>query len=361
MIREWPTPRPAGADVDRATHSRRLAAIALALLWVGAPSPAAARFLFRYHHDRRFVARGHTAPNETEPAKSLTVLAHAGEGVYVSVGTERSFISAAVSPRVTHLLLIDYDARVVAFNRTNIALLQVARDRADYLRLRLSASRSEWIGALTQAQARVEPYLRPYLTEKKYFDSYRDALKERGFAPLNDPALAKKTGEFQYVNYLYDDVLFLRVAALAKAGRLQAETLDLTKLGEVAELVAELRERRLAISVLDLSNCWMDEYVPSPAFERALLELARGSSPAGLLVLTNLSPNYLSRRSQIQDPAFGFHSDYVWSYYGFPLPELTELAVATRFTASLKHPLEGREPSYVPGKVNSLATLRSSQ
>jgi hypothetical protein len=329
----------------------RSALLCLALL---APVEAEARFLFHYGEDRKGVARENWGPNETEPAKSMPVVFRAPEGVYVSVGSERSFIGAAIAPRVTHLLVVDYDAQVVAFSRTNIALLQAARNRDDYVRLRLTASFQDWQAALKESA--VEPYLLPYMAQQKYFDSFRKAFIQRGFAPLNDPRFAEFNGEFKHVNYLFDEPLFRRLAKLAKTGHIQAETLDLTHLDEVRKLVADLLREHLTISVLDLSNCWMEDYVPSAAFEESVREFARASAPGGVLVLTHLSRDYPNRIAEIRDPARMFHSDYLWSYYGFTLEDLRDKAVGRRFADSLfKDPApNGSTPVYTPGRVNEL-------
>ena len=72
------------------------------------------------------------APNEEYPADAVRILDQAVSGVYLSVGTERGFIGAALASNITHLLLADRDPRVVFFNRINIALLTVAQSREEY-------------------------------------------------------------------------------------------------------------------------------------------------------------------------------------------------------------------------------------
>ena len=57
----------------------------------------------------------------------------------MSVGTERSFIGAALSG-ANALFVIDYDPLTIRFANINRALLAASTDRADYLNLRLSAS-----------------------------------------------------------------------------------------------------------------------------------------------------------------------------------------------------------------------------
>jgi hypothetical protein len=57
----------------------------------------------------------------------------------VSVGTERSFIGAALTEPQA-LIVTDYDSEAVRFANINRALLAASTDRADYVNLRLLSS-----------------------------------------------------------------------------------------------------------------------------------------------------------------------------------------------------------------------------
>src|ERR1700726_4700780 len=82
-------------------------------------------------------------PNEQHPALALPIYRKSNHGVYVSVGTERSFIGAALT-EAQALIVIDYDPEAVRFANINRALLAASTDRADYVRLRLHASQDFW-------------------------------------------------------------------------------------------------------------------------------------------------------------------------------------------------------------------------
>jgi len=82
-------------------------------------------------------------PNEQHPALALPLYRKSNHGVYVSVGTERSFIGAALT-EAQALVVIDYDPEAVRFANINRALLAASTDRADYVRLRLHASQDIW-------------------------------------------------------------------------------------------------------------------------------------------------------------------------------------------------------------------------
>jgi hypothetical protein len=83
-------------------------------------------------------------PNEQHPAVALPIYRKSNHGVHVSVGTERSFIGAALSG-ANALFVIDYDPLTIRFANINRALLAASTDRADYLNLRLSASPELWL------------------------------------------------------------------------------------------------------------------------------------------------------------------------------------------------------------------------
>jgi hypothetical protein len=82
-------------------------------------------------------------PNEQHPAVALPIYRKSNHGVYVSVGTERSFIGAALSDAQA-LYVIDYDVLAVQFAKVNRALLAASTKRADYANLRLTASQDVW-------------------------------------------------------------------------------------------------------------------------------------------------------------------------------------------------------------------------
>jgi hypothetical protein len=82
-------------------------------------------------------------PNEQHPALALPIYRKSNHGVYVSVGTERSFIGAALTG-AKGLYVIDYDLLAVRFANVNRALLAVSRNRVDYMNLRLTAPLDVW-------------------------------------------------------------------------------------------------------------------------------------------------------------------------------------------------------------------------
>lgn len=198
------------------------------------------------------------APNERAPIHQMPFVQETGQGIQVAVGTERGFMALGLNENLTGLVLADYEMGNVFYNRANVALLQVARDRQHYLHLRLDATHAEWQEALKASSVKgVDPqFLSP-----EAFEHWRVAVRsEPAFTPLHRrlpngrPGRAQNT--FVDANYLYDDKLYDRVAAHAKAGRIKSIMLDLNDEAAVKALVAELKANGERLAIFDPSNAF---------------------------------------------------------------------------------------------------------
>ena len=72
-----------------------------------------------------------------------SIFEKAPPGLVISVGTERAFQGVALSPNATHALLMDYDTKIIQFNRINIELLK-APTLSEYRFLRWLADYEAW-------------------------------------------------------------------------------------------------------------------------------------------------------------------------------------------------------------------------
>ena len=192
-------------------------------------SVALAGFLPELRLPTSNVTYGFLIPNEEYPSDAIPLFDHAPAGVYIAVGTERGFISAALTPNITHLLLADVDYEVVRYNRLNIALLKVAKSRRDYLHLRLGARAKEW-KARAYASSIIDKKEIRLLADatiwKWWKEKVRDYSKFRRFhAPL--PHDRSVPFVFKSANYLYYDALFERIKDLAVKNRIDVVQLDL--------------------------------------------------------------------------------------------------------------------------------------
>jgi hypothetical protein len=81
---------------------------------------------------------------EMQISRAKPIIDQAPEGLYVTVGAERGFRAASMSPRVTQLLLLDISPKVIRYNKINIELLK-ASSLEEYKRLRWHSSLEAWL------------------------------------------------------------------------------------------------------------------------------------------------------------------------------------------------------------------------
>ncbi|KAA6459032.1 hypothetical protein DYQ86_17245 [Acidobacteria bacterium AB60] len=193
-------------------------------------------------------------PNEQHPAIALPIYAKSNHGVYVSVGTERSFIGAALS-RASGLFVIDYDPYAIRFAQINRALLAASKNRADYLNLRLTASRETWPTRLKglseedrKTLANPDSWTFWDAKVRKNETAWDSAFGHFHTQPKTaaDPFFAS--------DYLFDDRLFTYLSRLAKSSRIWALQLDLRHENEVRSLCEKLKVNQLALGIIDTSD-----------------------------------------------------------------------------------------------------------
>lgn len=239
-------------------------------------------------------------PNEQHPAVALPIYRKSNHGVYVSVGTERSFIGAALSG-ASALFVIDYDPQTIRFAKINRALLAASTDRADYLNLRLSASLEIWQQRSHHLAAEDKETLsnpdswafwEKKVRKNQTWDNAFGHFHTEPKSP-SDPFFAS--------NYLFDDRLYSQLSQLAKGSRIWALQLDLRHENEVRSLCEELKSKALTFGVIDTSD------VPNAS--------GTGTSVAAQYV--NLISQYAPDNAIFLNTApTGGHGVH-WSYFAF--------------------------------------------
>ena len=243
-----------------------------------------------------------TVPNERNPERALKVYKQAPKGVYVSVGTERGFIGAANSPRVTHLLLLDVDNEVVRYNQVNTILLKISKNREDYLRLRLATETSDWMTSAKEAKLSVEEI-------QKLEDShliFKQEVASKGFKALQNPDLNSR--EFSGVNYMQDDVLFNKIQKMAKDGRISSGIANISDANQMEQIFMQLSAKNLQVSIFDVSNAWWKKYSNWKKFAPVLENILEHGESNSLLLATSyteISRHYHAYKDGIETP---------WSY-----------------------------------------------
>jgi len=193
-------------------------------------------------------------PNEQHPAVALPIYRKSNHGVYVSVGTERSFIGAALS-EAKALFVIDYDPQTIRFANINRALLAASTDRADYLNLRLSASPELWQQRSRSLAAQDKETLSNPDSWTFWDKSVRknQAAWDNAFGHFHTGPKSP-SDPFFASNYLFDDRLYSHLSQIAKGSRIWALQLDLRHENEVRSFCEELKSRALTLGVIDTSD-----------------------------------------------------------------------------------------------------------
>lgn len=193
-------------------------------------------------------------PNEQHPAVGLPIYGKSNHGVYISVGTERSFMGAALT-RADALYVIDYDPEAIRFANINRALLAASSSRADYLDLRLRASEDVW----RQRSRQLAGEDRDTLANPNSWTFWDQKIRRNVTAW--DNALghfhtqpAKPGDPFFAANYLFEDGLYGHLRRLARSRGIWARTLDLRHEKDIRALCAELKAKGLKLGVIDTSD-----------------------------------------------------------------------------------------------------------
>jgi hypothetical protein len=237
-------------------------------------------------------------PNEQHPAVALPIYRKSNHGVYISVGTERSFIGAALTG-ASALYVIDYDPLAVQFARVNRALLAASTNRADYVSLRLNASQDVWQQRSRQFRGEDRETLASpeswVFWDKRVRKSWAPGFGHFHIAPqqADDPFFA--------ADYLFDDRLYSHLRSLARSARIWARLVDLRHEKEVRALCDDLKSRGLPIGVIDTSD------VPSADFG--------GASVAAHYVM--LFSRYAQDDTLFLSTAATNPPGTNWSYYAF--------------------------------------------
>lgn len=226
-------------------------------------------------------------PNEEAPKQGLPLWNLVEAGLYVTVGTERGFLAASLSPKVTHLLLIDRDVEVVYFNRVNALLLAAAHSRSDYLNLRFKCGPNEWLERIGS----LAPQLRKSVDIKAAWKWWKQHVRENEKFENFDKSSGGK-GPFGEISYLYSDSMFERLHKMAQEGRIQSTVVQLSDRAAVSRIVRAIKDTGLRVSALDLSNAWDRIYIPRTEFSALLEEFAQVTSRTALLILTK--PHFAS-------------------------------------------------------------------
>lgn len=243
-------------------------------------------------------------PNEIYPEEAKNIWQQAPKGAYISVGTERGFIGASLTPLATHLILIDLVPEIVFYNRMNVLLLKISSSLADYLSLRQATSIDRWqINVKKMADLTSEE--RELLNSKIFFEKFK-ALQIEPTSRLQNPSM------FVGSSYLRSEDQYNRLREMALADRIWVGLGNLLDGNFLQEINNRLVSKGITISVLDLSNAWDFHYTGAKGLNQIIAKLESSLRQNSILLATNV-------RKMIST------SMYEWSYHGFRYSALTKI------------------------------------
>jgi hypothetical protein len=246
---------------------------------------------------------GFVSPNERNTAQLRAIFASLNtdvsdlQGIFLSVGTERAFMSAALAgERARTLVIVDLDPRAALYNRINKALLAVARDRDDYLHLRLKADFTELQTRLQKAEAGFSVENEIVLSDADAWAWWKKTVQTaEGWGDFHKP----HPTAFKDANYLFDTALFNSISKLAKENRIIVLSANLTSPAVFARISEISQAVQQKIAFLDLSNAWQIGYMGHLQTINLVDSFRRLSAAHAQLILTYQSFDETTERKTI--------------------------------------------------------------
>ncbi len=267
-------------------------------------------------------------PNETYPQHALKLFNEAPSRVYLSVGSERGFMSAAASPKVSHLLLVDFDTRVVDFNLYNTLLLKMSQDRQEFVNFRTEPTLQK-LDRLLERERSLSLEDRNFL--KRNYQSFSAIVQQREMKNFHlKPGIFD---EFRGTHYLHDEKLFQKLQLMARKNNISAIQGDLTDLSLAESLRTQLAKRHLKLSVIDISNS-LHGHAPCPKVAKFLDALDLTLPNDAYLLTTKMA----STPKNVQRPSSGLS----WKYHAYQMSYLrsdSPKSVGTMLEHALNHEL----------------------
>ncbi|MFM6927791.1 MAG: hypothetical protein ACKOX6_04965 [Bdellovibrio sp.] len=242
-------------------------------------------------------------PNEIHPEEAKNIWSKAPTGVYISVGTERGFIGAAMAQNASHLLLLDLVPEIVFFNRLNTVLLKVSDSLSEYKELRQTGDAQLWIKKSASNVLNKED--RELMQSREFFEKFH-ALQKENSRRLLDPAL------FVGSSYMKSEALFTRLQQMARANRIWVAQGNLMDEEFLKSTSQRIQNERLQISCLDLSNAWDYHYTGATGVQKITQAYEKVMSLDSVLLVTNV-------RKMISNTM------YLWNYHGFTYRSLSKI------------------------------------
>jgi len=245
---------------------------------------------------------GFIVPNETQPLRLKPTLSHLPvQGLLLSVGTERGFISAAMAQgHIQGLVFLDLNPNVVLFNLMNKALLALANDRNDYLHLRLQADFKQLQNQLAKKNRLLSKENLNLLKRPELWAWWQQHVQNSSaWLSFHRPAEQNTDASFKEVNYLFDDHLFATLSSLAKTDRIFVYQGDLLSHESLMQISRVSEYLDLPYALIDLSNSWQEGYMGHESTNALLKKLMPFAQPNSLINFSYMNGQYRNSKGEV--------------------------------------------------------------
>lgn len=224
-------------------------------------------------------------PNEHLPQLALPIWKNSAPGIYLSVGSDRSFLGAANS-NATAMLAVDYDRGIVAYNLMIIELFKLANDGKDFLRLRTDFSfLSERI---REAKASKSGNFDFEILETMQNSFAWEFLVNFSNCICNEEPhwMWRDDEHLEGVIYWKNEEHFLKLKNMAITNKMGAEWLDLRDEAALRNLSQRIRFAAQSISVIDFSNTHVHTFLGETGVGSVVDALEDNLIPSSMLLFT---------------------------------------------------------------------------
>lgn len=243
-------------------------------------------------------------PNELHPGNAQPIFDKITNGVYISVGAERGFISASLT-NASHLLLADLDPRVVLYNRTKIGVISISKDIEDLRYLLLKASHKEWCERVNKYEGFLDTEIKNAVLDEELFGFVKSKSRnDDGLFVLFSSDPEELSGSpFKNANYHFYKDQYKKLKAMTEKGNISADLVDITNKELMIKIAGNIAEKGLKIGAVDISNAWQYDEV-SLKLENILLSPQSALDEKSILILTNVTGRGF-------ESYLGFYFDYL--------------------------------------------------
>ncbi len=237
-------------------------------------------------------AADYICPNEFNPGMAMPIFDKSNHGAYVSVGSDRAFIGAALT-RAEALYVVDIDPDIITFAKINRALLAASIDKVNYFNLRYLASFTDWSEVSKTLSVDDQATLQnpdSWDFWDKYLRTSSPGNQQDCGVMMNAPT--DQNDPFSEANYIFDDLLFSHLQKLARSGAILTSVIDLTNKDGVQGVIEDISKHGFKLGVLDTSN--VIAYVGSQAAVNYILQFDSVASPDTIYLQTRGSADVLN-------------------------------------------------------------------